>query len=46
MFLVLTSSKGITSVVVSRILGVNQRTAWKLGRAIREMMDDRQGIAG
>lgn len=46
MFLVLTSSKGITSVVVSRILGVNQKTAWKLGRAIREMMDDRQGIAG
>lgn len=46
MFLVLTSSKGISSVVMSRILGVNQKTAWKLGDAIREMMDDRQGIAG
>ncbi len=46
MFLVLTSSKGISSVVMSRILGVNQKTAWKLGHAIREMMDDRQGIAG
>ena len=45
MFLVLTSSKGISSVVMSRILGVNQKTAWKLGHAIREMMDDRQGIA-
>jgi transposase-like protein len=45
-FLVLTSSKGISSVVMSRILGVNQKTAWKLGHAIREMMDDRQGIAG
>lgn len=46
MFLVLTSSKGISSVVMSRILGVNQKTAWKLGHAIREMMDDRQVIAG
>jgi transposase-like protein len=46
MFLVLTSSKGISSVVMSRILGVNQKTAWKLGHAIRELMDDRQGIAG
>jgi transposase-like protein len=46
MFLVLTSSKGISSVVMSRILGINQKTAWKLGQAIREMMDDRQDIAG
>lgn len=46
MFLVLTSSKGISSVVMSRILGVNQKTAWKLGNAIREMMDDRQDITG
>lgn len=45
MFLVLMSSKGISSVVMSRVLGVNQKTAWKLGHAIREMMDDRQGIA-
>jgi transposase-like protein len=46
MFLVLTSSKGISSVVMSRILGVNQKTAWKLGHAIRELMDDRDLIAG
>jgi transposase-like protein len=46
MFLVLTSSKGISSVVMSRILGVNQKTAWKLGHAIRELMDDRDQIAG
>lgn len=45
MFLVLTSSKGISSVVMSRILGVNQKTAWKLGHAIREVMDDRHAIA-
>lgn len=46
MFLVLTSSKGISSVVMARVLAVNQKTAWKLGHAIRELMDDRQGIAG
>lgn len=46
MFLVLTSSKGISSVVMSRLLGVNQKTAWKLGHAIRELMDDRHGVAG
>ena len=45
-FLVLTLSKGISSVVMSRILGVNQKTAWKLGHAIRELMDDRDGVAG
>lgn len=43
MFLVLTSSKGISSVVMARILGVNQKTAWKMGHAIRELMDDRNG---
>jgi hypothetical protein len=31
-FLVLTSRKGICSVVMSRILGVNQKTAWELCR--------------
>lgn len=41
LFLVLTSSKGISSVVMPRLLGVNQKTGWKLGHAIREMMDDR-----
>lgn len=46
MFLVLTSSKGISSVVMARLLGVNQKTAWKLGHAIRELMDDREGMAG
>ena len=40
-FLVLTSSKGISSVVMSRLMGVNQKTAWKLGHTIREIMDDR-----
>ena len=44
-FLVITSSKGISSVVMARILGVNQKTAWKLGHAIRELMDDRDGVS-
>lgn len=44
-FLVLTSSKGISSVVMTRILGVNQERAWKLGHAIRELMDDREAVS-
>lgn len=44
-FLVLTSSKGIFSVVLARILGVNQKTAWKMGHAIRELMDDREAVS-
>lgn len=43
MYLVVTSSKGISSVVMSRLLGVTQATAWRLGHAIREMMHDHGG---
>jgi hypothetical protein len=43
MYLVLTSSKGISSVVMSRLLGTTQATAWRLGHAIREMTHDRGG---
>ena len=43
MVLVLTSSKGISSVVMARLLGVSQKTAWKMGHAIREPMADRDG---
>lgn len=39
LFLVITSSKGISSVVLARILGISQKTSWKMGHAIREMMD-------
>lgn len=45
MFIVISSSKGISSVVMARLIGVNQKTAWKLGHAIREMMD-RNGLRG
>ena len=43
MVLVLTSSKGISLVVMARLLGVSQKTAWKMGHAIRELMADRGG---
>lgn len=43
MYLVVTSSKGTSSVVMSRLLGVTQATAWRLGHAILEMMHDHGG---
>lgn len=42
MFLILTSSKGISSVALARMIGTTQTTAWKLGHAIREMMMHRE----
>lgn len=42
MYLVITSSKGISSVVLARLLGVSQKTGWKMGHAIREMMASRE----
>lgn len=43
LYFVITSSKGISSVVLARNLGVTQSTAWRLGHSIREMMHDRDG---
>jgi hypothetical protein len=43
LYLTVTSSKGISSVVMCRILGTTQATAWRLGHSIREMMHDRDG---
>lgn len=37
-YYIVNSSKGIASVVLSRWLGVSQKTAWKMGHAIRAMM--------
>lgn len=37
-FLIASSSKGVSSVVLAKQLGVTQRTAWKVGHAIRLMM--------
>ncbi len=44
-YLVLGSSKGMSSVVLARHIGVTQTTAWKMGHAIREMLQDRPDLA-
>jgi len=38
MYLIASSSKGISSVILGRLIGTTQKTAWKLGHAIRAMM--------
>lgn len=37
-YYILNSSKGVSSVYLSRLIGVKQNTAWKMGHAIRYMM--------
>jgi transposase-like protein len=37
-YFIINSSKGISSVVLARWVGVSQPTAWKMGHAIRQMM--------
>lgn len=43
-YLVLGSSKGLSSVVLARQLGVTQPTAWKMGHAIRELLQRRHDL--
>lgn len=38
MYLISSSSKGISSVILGSLIGTTQKTAWKLGHAIRAMM--------
>lgn len=38
MYLMSNSSKGISSVVLARLVGTTQKTAWKVGHAIRALM--------
>jgi transposase-like protein len=40
--LIMNSSKGISSVVLARMIGTTQPTAWKVGHAIRRLMDSNQ----
>lgn len=42
MYFIANSSKGIASVFLGRWVGVSQRTAWKMGHAIRELMSPGQ----
>lgn len=37
-YMVLNSSKGLSSVFLARLIGTSQKTAWKMGHAIRLMM--------
>jgi|TARA_B100001964_G_C13872803_1_gene439488 hypothetical protein len=37
-YYIINSSKGVSSVILSRWIGVSQPTAWKMGHAIRQMM--------
>jgi transposase-like protein len=39
MYYIANSSKGISSVFLAKWIGVTQKTAWKLGHAVREMMN-------
>ena len=38
-YLIVNSSKGISSVYLGKLVGISQKSAWKLGHAIRAMMD-------
>jgi hypothetical protein len=42
-YLILVPSKGVSSVILGKQLGVRQSTAWKMAHAVREMIDDRDG---
>ena len=39
MYYIINSSKGVSSVFLAKWIGVTQKTAWKLGHAVREMME-------
>lgn len=39
MHLIVSSRKGISSVILARLIGVTQPTAWRMGHSIRQMMD-------
>ena len=39
MYLMVNSSKGISSVYLGKLIGVSQKSAWKLAHAFRQMMD-------
>lgn len=38
MYFIVTSSKGISSIVLGRFIGISQKSAWKIGHAIRALM--------
>ena len=38
MYYMVNSSKGISSVFLAKWIGISQKSAWKMGHAIRQMM--------
>ena len=44
MFFIINSSKGISSVYLGKLVGISQKSAWKLGHAIRWMMDNSDAL--
>jgi len=46
MYYITNSSKGVSSVVLGRWLGISQPAAWKMGHAIRAMMAPRGKLRG
>ena len=45
-YYILNSSKGVSSVILARWIGVSQPTAWRMGHAIRKMMDPSRSDTG
>ena len=43
-YIILSSSKGVSSVVLARMLGTTQKTAWKIGHAFRELVLNRPDL--
>jgi len=39
MYYIINSSKGVSSVYLVKWVSISQKRAWKLGRAVRKMMD-------
>ena len=40
------SSKGVSSVFLAKYLGVSQKTAWKVGHAVRALMQSHTDLSG
>ena len=39
MYYIVNSSKGVSSVYLGKLVGISQKSAWKIGHAIRKMME-------
>jgi transposase-like protein len=44
-YFMVSSSKGVSSVVLGRMVGISQKSAWKVGHAVRLMMAAPSGTA-